>query len=339
MFERHEINGRSYAQLHRVLYPGRRATCRSEPQLDRADQEVPMRVFVTGATGFIGSAIVRELLEAGHEVLGLVRSAAAAETLARLGVKAHAGELSDTDSLAAGAKACEGVIHTAFIHDFSAYDAAVETDRRAVEALAGALEGSGKPFVVTSGTLMLARVAPGRVGTEEDTLGSAAIPRAASEATALAAARRGVRASIVRLPPSVHGTGDHGFVPRLIDIARRTRISAFVGDGANRWPAVHRLDAARLFRLALEKAAPGARLHGVAEEGVPLRAIAQTIGAGLGLPVRSLAEDEARKHFDWLAPFVAIDNPTSSALTRRTLGWQPQQPDLLTDMREGGYFS
>jgi nucleoside-diphosphate-sugar epimerase len=251
-----------------------------------------------------------------------------------LGVEVHRGELSNTESLAAGARASEGVIHTAFIHDFSAYEAAVETDRRAVEALAGALQESGKPFVVTSGTALLAS---GRTATEEDAPVPGS-PRSASEAAVLAAAGRGVRGSVVRLPPSVHGAGDHGFVPMLIDLARRTGISAFVGDGANRWPAVHRLDAARLFRLALEKAAPGARLHGVAEEGVPMRAIAQTIGEGLGVPVRGLAEDEARKHFDWFARFVAIDNPCSSALTRQRLGWQPQGPELLTDMRESGYF-
>ena len=297
-----------------------------------------MRVFVTGATGFIGLAIVRELLTAGHEVLGLARSAAAAEALARLGVAAHRGELSDIASLAAGARACEGVIHAAFIHDFSAYAAAAETDRRAVEALAGALEGSGKPFVSTSGTALLA---PGRTGTEENlpAPGSAAGLRAASEATVLAAAGRGVRASTVRLPPSVHGAGDHGFVPALIDIARRKGVAAFVGQGANRWPAVHLLDAARLFRLALEKAAPGSRLHGVAEEGVTLRAIAEAIGEGLGVPVRSLTQDQAHAHFDWLARFVAIDNPTSSALTRNSLGWRPREPELLTDMRDGGYFA
>jgi nucleoside-diphosphate-sugar epimerase len=297
-----------------------------------------MRVFVTGATGFIGSAIVRELLTTGHQVLGLARSDASADALARLGVEAHRGELSDTDSLAAGARACEGVIHTAFITDWSTtpFEVAVETDRRAVEAVAGALEGSGKPFVSTSVTVLLA---PGRTGTEEDAPGSAAALRAASEATVQAAAGRGVRASVVRLAPSVHGAGDHVFVPRLIDIARRTGVSAFVGDGANRWPAVHRLDAARLFRLALEHAAPGVRLHGVAEEGIPMRAIAETIGQGLGVPVRGLTEDEARPHFDWMAWFVALDNPTSSALTREALGWRPQEPELLTDMRESGYFA
>lgn len=297
-----------------------------------------MRIFVTGATGFIGTAIVRELLAAGHEVLGLARNDAATDTLARAGVAAHRGDLADTDSLAAGARACEGVIHTAFIHDFSAYAAAAETDRRAIEALCAALEGSGKPFVSTSGTAMLA---PGRTGTEADgpAPGSAAGPRAAAEAIVLGSADRGVRASVVRLPPSVHGAGDHAFVPALIDIARRTRVSAFIDDGANRWPAVHRLDAARLFRRALEQAASGSRLHGVAEEGVTLRAIAEAIAAGLGVPLRSLSHEEARAHFGWLAGFAAIDNPTSSAHTRDALGWQPQEPDLLTDMRDNGYFS
>jgi len=299
-----------------------------------------MRVFVTGATGFIGSAIVPELLAAGHKVLGLARNGAAADALARLGVEAHRGDLSDADSLAAGARVSDGVIHTAYNHDWSTpREVASETDRQAVETLAGALEGSGKPLVVTSGTLMLAQLTPGRTATEADAHASAAIPRAASELAVQAAAGRGVRASVVRLAPTVHGAGDHGFVPRLIDIARRTGVSGFVGDGANRWPAVHRLDAAHLFRLALEKAAPGARLHGVAEEGVPLRAIAQTIGTALGLPVRSLTEDEAQGHFGWLAPFVALDNPTSSALTRSTLGWRPREPELLTDMRDSGYFN
>jgi nucleoside-diphosphate-sugar epimerase len=297
-----------------------------------------MRVFVTGATGFIGPAIVRELLASGHEVLGLARSDAAVRALAQMGVDAHRGDLSDINSLAAGARACGGVIHAAFIHDFSAYAAAAATDRHAVEAMTGALEGSGKPFVLTSGTALLA---PGRVGTESDAPapGSAASLRAASEATVLAAAGRSVRGSVVRLPPTVHGAGDHGFVPALIDIARRTRVSAFVGDGANRWPAVHLLDAARLFRLALERAAPGARLHAAAEEGVTLRAIAEAIGAGLDVPVRSLAKDAAPAHFDWLAGFVAMDNPTSSVITRNSLGWHPQEPDLLSDLRDSGYFA
>jgi nucleoside-diphosphate-sugar epimerase len=298
-----------------------------------------MRVFVTGATGFIGTAIVRELQSAGHDVLALARSDAAAETLTASGVEAHRGDLSDTGVLAAGARASDGVIHAAFNHDWStSREVAAETDRRAVEALARALEGSGRPLVVTSGTLLLAMVAPGRTGTEEDSPGNAAIPRAASEMATEAAAGRGVRSSVVRLSPTVHGAGDHGFVPTLIGIARRTGVSAYVGDGANRWPAVHRLDAARLFRLALEKAAPGARLHGAAEEGIPMRAIAETIGRGLGIPVRSIAPDEAPAHFEWIAPFVVLDNPTSSAITRNSLGWSPQQPELLTDMRDSGYF-
>jgi nucleoside-diphosphate-sugar epimerase len=295
-----------------------------------------MRVFVTGATGFIGSAIVQELIGAGHRVLGLVRSDEAAGALARLGVEAHRGDLSDIDSLGAGARACEGVIHTAFIHDFTQFAANVETDRRAVEALAGALEGSGKPLVIASGTLM---VSSGRPATEQDAPPSLDAPRAASEAMVLAASGRGVRGSVVRLPPTVHGAGDHGFVPRLIAAAREKGVSPYVGAGANRWPAVHRLDAARVFRLALESAEAGTRVHAVAEEGVPMRAIAEAIGAGLGVPVRSLTPDEAPAHFDFLAMFVGTDNPTSSALTRSALGWRPQWPDLLTDMRDNGYFA
>lgn len=296
-----------------------------------------MRVFVTGATGFIGQAIVRELIAAGHAALGLARSDTAVEAVARMGAQAHRGDLSNLESLTAAALACDGVIHTAFIHDFSAYAAAAETDRRAVAALADALEGSRKPFVSTSGTALLA---PGRTCTEDDAPApdSAAAPRAASEAMVIAAAGRGVRASVVRLPPSVHGTDDHGFVPALIEIARRTRISAFVAEGANRWPAVHRLDAARLYRLALEHAKPGSCLHGVAEEGVTMRAIAEVIGERLGVPIRSLSEQEASAHFDWMARFVAIDNPASSILTRDTLGWRPQHPDLLADLRHGSYF-
>lgn len=296
-----------------------------------------MRVFLTGATGFIGSAIVRELLSAGHEVLGLARSDASAQALARLGAQAHRGELADTEGLARAAGACDGVIHTAFIHDFSAHAAAAETDRQAVTAMLGALEGSGKPLVATSVTVLLAQA---RTATEDMPVPQASPnPRAQAEAMVLAAAGRGVRASVVRLPPSVHGAGDYGFVPMLARIARAKGRSAFIGEGANRWPAVHRLDAAKLFRLALESALPGARLHAVAEEGLPFRAIAEAIGAGLGVPVRGITADEAPGHFDWLARFVAIDNPSSSALTRAALGWQPREAELLADMRDAGYFA
>jgi len=294
-----------------------------------------MRVFLTGATGFIGSAIVKELERAGHQVLGFARSDASAAALKAAGVEVHRGALDDLDSLKRGALACDGVIHTAFIHDWSQFVANVETDRRAVETLVGALQGSGKPLVITSGTMM---VAHGRPATEQDAPMSVEVPRAASEAMVLAAAGHGVRGSVVRLAPTVHGTGDHGFVPRLINIAREKGFSAYVGDGVNRWPAIHRLDAARLFRLALERAEPGTRLHGVAEEGVPFRAIAQAIGEGLGVPVRSLTGDEASAHFDFMARFVATDNPTSSAVTRSSLGWQPQEAELLIDMRNSGYF-
>src|SRR5271156_5134310 len=257
-----------------------------------------MRVFVTGATGFIGSAVVQELINAGHQVLGLARNDAAADALARLGVEAHRGELSDTESLAAGARACEGVIHTAFIHDFSQFEANVETDRRAVEALAGALAGSNRPLVIASGTLMVSHARP---GTEQDAPASVDVPHAASEATVLAAARRGATGAIVWPPPSVHGDGDHGFVPRLIGIAREKGASAYVGDGLNRWPAVHRLDAAHLFRPALEKGSAGARYHGVADQGIPFREIAEVIGRRLNVPVVSKSPEEAADHFGWIS--------------------------------------
>jgi nucleoside-diphosphate-sugar epimerase len=296
-----------------------------------------MRVFVTGATGFIGSAIVRELIAAGHKVSGLARSDAAAGFLAAAGAEVHRGSLEDLDSLRSGAAAADGVIHTAFIHDFSQYEANAEIDRRAVEALAGALEGSRKPFVSTSGTMLLA---PGRVGTEDDAAlpASPAGPRAASEAAVLAAADRGVRSSVVRLPPSVHGDGDHGFLPALIAIAREKGVSAYAGDGLNRWPAVHRLDAARLYRLALEKGLAGAMFHGVADEGVPIRAIAGVIGRRLDVPIVAMSPEEAAGHFGWLARVLSVDNPTSSALTRERLGWSPVRPALLLDLDQAPYF-
>lgn len=294
-----------------------------------------MRVFVTGATGFIGSAIVQDLLGAGHQVLGLARSDASAAVLDELGVEVHRGDLADPAGLAAAARACDGVIHTAFIHDFSQYEANGETDRRVLAAMADALAGTDKPLVSTSGMTMK----PGRLGTEDDLPDVEGIGRVrAKSEEVLAAADRGVRAMVVRLPPTVHGRGDKGFVPQFIATARRTGFAAYVGDGTNRWPAVHRLDAARLYRLALEKGAAGTRLHGVGEEGVAFRDIAQTIGAGVGVPVRSLAPEEALGHFGFLGAFAGMDRSVSSAITRQTLGWSPEQPGLLADLREGGYF-
>ncbi|MDQ2716356.1 MAG: SDR family oxidoreductase, partial [Chloroflexota bacterium] len=245
-----------------------------------------MRVFVTGASGYIGSAIVRELSAAGHQILGLARSDAAAAQVASAGADVHRGALDDLDSLRSGAAAADGVIHTAYIHDFSDFARAAQTDLRAVETIGAALEESGKPFVVTSGTLMLTfLLPPGRLGTEENVADAGSlVPRIASENAAIALAEHGVRSSIVRLPPSVHGESDHGFVPTLISIARARGMSAYPGDGSNHWPAVHRLDAAHLFRLALEKAPAGSVLHAVADEGVPVREIAGVIGRRLNVP-------------------------------------------------------
>src|SRR5579872_2633136 len=245
-----------------------------------------MRVFVTGATGFIGSAIVQNLIEAGHQVLGLARNDAAAGALARVGAEAHRGDLTDPDSLVAGARACDGVIHTAFIHDFSQFMANVEVDRRAVEAVTRSLEGSGKPMVIASGTLMVSHARP---ATENDGPVSVDGPRAASEVMVLTTP--GVRGAVVRLPPPVHDLTRAGLISLMVPIAREKGVSAYVGDGANVWPAVHRLDAARLFCLALERAAPGSRLHAVAEEGIPMRAIAEAVGQALGVPARSIAAE------------------------------------------------
>ncbi|HKD42044.1 MAG TPA: SDR family oxidoreductase [Myxococcaceae bacterium] len=296
-----------------------------------------MRVFVTGATGFIGSAIVPELIAAGHRVLGLARSDAAAKSLTAAGAEVHRGALEDLDSLRRAAAASDGVIHTAFIHDFSKIAASGETDRIAIETLGAALAESGRPLVVTSGT---AHLAPGRLATEQDAPDPRGVVkhRIASEKAALAMASRGVRVSLVRLPPSVHGDGDHAFVPTLIGIARAKGVSAYIGEGLNRWPAVHRLDAAHLFRLALEKGSTGATFHGVADEGVPTRDIADVIGRRLKVPVVSKSREEAADHFAWLARFFALDVPASNVRTQEQLGWRPRQPGLIADLERGRYF-
>lgn len=296
-----------------------------------------MRIFVTGATGYIGSAIVEELHKAGHQVVGLARSNESARKLAAAGIEAHIGAIDDFDSLRRGAAASDGVIHTAYNHDFSAYATAGETDRRAVQALGDALIGSDRPFVITSGIALLR---PGRIGTETDTPDpdSVGAPRIPSEEVMQALASQGVRTSVVRLPPSVHGTGDYAFVPTLIGIAREKGVSAYVGDGSNRWSAVHRLDAAHLFRLALKKGVAGARYHGVGDEGVSVRDIAAVIGRHLNVPVVAKPAEEAADHFGWLGAFLRVDCPASSTLTQQQLGWHPSQPSLLTDLEQGHYF-
>jgi nucleoside-diphosphate-sugar epimerase len=293
-----------------------------------------MRVFVTGATGFIGTAIVRELIDAGHQVLGLARSDAGAKSLVAAGAAVHRGSLADLESLDKGAAAADGVIHTAFVHDFSNYGPAAEADRLAIETLGAALAGSDRPLIVTSGTLLAQ--AQGALATEEDAPNPNS-PRK-SEDAALALAARGVRASVLRLPPSVHGNGDHGFVPHLISIAREKGVSAFINDGLNRWPAVHRLDAAHLYRLMLEKGGSGATNHAVADEGVPTREIAEAIGRGLDVPVVSKSHQAAADHFGWIARFFGIDGPASSSLTRERLGWQPVQPGIIADLNAEHYF-
>lgn len=303
-----------------------------------------MRVFVTGASGWLGSALVPELIGAGHEVTGLARSDASAAALTGAGVRVHRGDLDHPGGLRGAAGASDGVIHLAFNVDTARsgdFQDAVDADRRAVEAMGEALAGSDRPLVIASATVVLA---PARVGTEQDAPGldpaAAGGPRArlATEEVALSFASLGVRSSVVRLATTCHGDGDHGFLAALVGIARDKGVSGFTGDGSSRWPAVHRLDAAHLFRLALEKAPAGSRLHGVADEGVPIRAIAEVIGRHLDVPVVSVPAREASGHFGFLAGFLAADNPVSSTLTRELLGWQPVHPGLIEDLDKGHYF-
>jgi nucleoside-diphosphate-sugar epimerase len=297
--------------------------------------EIEMRVFVTGATGFVGSAIVQELIQSGHQVLGLARSDAAAKSLAAAGAEVHRGDLEDLNSLRSGVAVADGVIHTGFIHDFSRLKAVCEIDEHAIEALGSALAGSDRRLIVTSGTGL---ISPGRLANEESRRAAdSTFPRMSEEAADSLAAR-GARVLLVRLSPSVHGDGDHGFVPTLIKIAREKGVSAYVGDGANRWTAVHRLDAAPLYRLALEKGSTGARYHGVAEEGIAFREIAEVIGRRLNVPVVSKSPEEAANHFGWFAQFAALDCPASSKLTQERLGWRPVQPGLIADLDHERYF-
>ncbi len=287
-----------------------------------------MRVFVTGATGFVGSAVVRELIGAGHHVLGLARSDAGAASLAAAGVDVLRGSLEDVESLKRGAAAADGVIHTAFIHDFTTFAANAEIDKIAIAAMADTLAGTDKPLLVTSGCLGLPT---------EDATPPVGFPRKSEEA-GLAAAAKGIRAMVIRLPPSVHGDGDHGFVPALIELAREKGFSMYVGEGANPWSAVHRLDAAKLYRLALEKGVAGARYHGIGDEGIPTRELAEIIGKRLNVPAVSKTPEEATQLLGFIGHVLALGGRTSSAQTRERLGWKPIEPGLVADLEHGRYF-
>ncbi|HEY5437528.1 MAG TPA: SDR family oxidoreductase [Acidimicrobiales bacterium] len=294
-----------------------------------------MRVFLTGASGWIGSAVVPELLNNGHEVLGLARSDESAAAVAALGADVHRGSLDDLESLRAGAVQCEGVIQLGYNHDFSDMAGAAKTDLAAIELFGDVLEGTGGPLVVAAGVLGLSH---GRPATELDTPEAGVHPRFAGIQLALSLSDRGVRSSAVRFAPTVHGDGDHGFMATLVAIARNKGVSGYIEDGSNRWPAVHRFDAANLVRLTMEKAVAGTSVHAVAEEGVPTKSIAEAIGEGLGLPVRSIPTAEANDHFGWMAMFFGIDSTSSSAITRQSLGWTPTNPGLIDDLSKDYYF-
>lgn len=297
-----------------------------------------MRVFITGATGWIGSALVPELLAAGHDVVGLVRSDSSAAALAAAGGEPLRGEIADLDVLYEGAAGSDGVVHLAFDHDFSKIEQTIRADLAAIETFGKALDGTDKPFVIASAT---AGLPVGRVGTEADDIDPHGIgaPRIAGTDLALAFADRGVRSSVVRFAPTVHGKGDHGFIASLVDIARTTGVSGYVGDGAGRWPAVHVLDAARLIRLAVQRAPAGSVLHAVADEGVPVRTIADVIGKHLDVPVARIADEDATARFGFLAMLLAMDVPATSTRTRELMGWQPTHPGLVADLDEGHYFA
>jgi nucleoside-diphosphate-sugar epimerase len=302
----------------------------------KSNKEISMRVFVTGATGFIGSAIVPELINAGHQVLGLTRSDAGAQSLITAGAEVHRGNLEDPESLRSGAAKSDGVIHCAFDHDFSNFVAICEKDRRAIEALGAGLAGSDRPLIITSGTGM-GNAAPGQPATEDHFDPNHPNPRKTSELAGVSAAERGVNVSVVRLP-QIHNTIKQGLITYAVAVAREKGVSAYVGDGLNRWPAAHVLDTARLYRLALEKHKAGARYHAVAEEGISVRDIAEVVGRGLKVPVVALSPEEAAAHFGWLAPFAGWDMPASSAQTQERLGWRPTGPGLIADLEQMRYF-
>jgi nucleoside-diphosphate-sugar epimerase len=309
-----------------------------------------MRIFVTGASGWIGSPVVAELIGSGHEVVGLARSDESAAAIVAAGAQVQRGSLDDLESLRSGASATDGVIHLAFNHElaFSGnFKAAADADRQAIETFAEVLAGSDRPLVIASGTLGLS---VGRVATELDGHGSETQVQLAAHGEGprtrhenaeftISLASRGIRSSVVRLPPTNHGDGDHGFIATLVGIARNTGVAGYLGDGSNRWPAVHRLDSAHLFCLAVEHAPAGSTLHAIADEGVPLRAIASVMGRHLNVPVAEIPAEQAAAHFTWLAGFVGIDSPASSAATRELMQWEPTRPGLLDDLDEGHYFT